>query len=120
MKKPGNAREDRGVHHAQPFGTVNAEIAAEHPTGLARPDGAGAGGVMAPCDTAHEIHQLLIAPKRITGLLLGSNQSALLELCGQLANKANSGDDRLQILSSGIAALIEIVEIYERGVARIG
>jgi hypothetical protein len=46
---------------------------------------------MAPRDTAHEIHQLLIALKRISGLLLDSNQSALLELCGQLANKANSG-----------------------------
>ena len=75
---------------------------------------------MAPRDTAHEIHQLLIALKRISGLLLDSNQSALLELCGQLANKANSGGDRLQIFSGGIAALLEIVEIYERRVARIG
>ena len=61
---------------------------------------------MAPRDTAHEIHQLPIALKRISGLLLDSNQSALLELCGQLANKANPGGDRLQIFSGGIAARI--------------
>ena len=86
-------RKDGGVDDAQTLGAMHPEIAAEYAAALLRPDRAGAGGMVAPRDAAHKIHQLLIGLQRFARLLFLGDQSLCLQLGRQLANKADSGDD---------------------------
>src|SRR5262245_10261237 len=53
-EQAGDAREHRGVDHAEPARAVDAKIAGQHATLLGRADRAGARGVMAPGVGANE------------------------------------------------------------------
>ena len=99
---------------------MHPEIAADHTAGIARPDRAGAGRVVAPGIGADIILQLFVALARVTGLFLFGDRTFGLEFRRQLANKADAGDDRIEVLPRRVAALLEIMEVDQRGVARIG
>src|SRR5271155_255364 len=95
---------------------MHPKIAAEHAAALARPDRAGAGGMVAPRDAAHEVHQLLVGLQRLARLLLRGDQALILQLCRESADKAYGGDDRSEIFACSIAALVKIMEIDQRRV----
>src|SRR5262249_33646311 len=119
-KKARDPRKDGGVDDAQPRGAVDAKIAADNSAAVARPDRAGAGGVVTPGGAAHELFQLLVAVVRLAGLLLGGDQALRLEPGCQLSDKTDAGHDRVEILTGGVAALLEIVEVDQRRVPRVG
>jgi hypothetical protein len=76
--------------------------------------------VVAPGAGADEILQVIVALHRVAGLLLGGDQAAVLKLLRQTPHNTNSGDDRIEVLAGTIAALLEILEINERRIARVG
>src|SRR5215472_3296604 len=119
-EKPRDAREDRGIDDAQPLGAVHAKIAVDDTARLARSDRTGAGGVVTPCAGPDIILQLVIALPRLARQLLLRDQPLGSLLCGQLPRKADAGDDRVEVLASRVAALLEILEINQRRITGVG
>ena len=98
---------------------MHAEVAADHAAAIPRPDRASARGVVAPGPGADEIPKFIVALKRVAGLLLGRDQATVFDFFCQFADKADASHNRIQILPGGVAALLEIVEVDQRRVARI-
>ena len=119
-KEARDARKHRGVDHPQPLGAVHAEVAAQHAAAGARSDRAGAGRVVAPGAAAHEVLELVVALQCLARLLLGGDRTLGGQLRGQPADKADAGDHRGEVFPGRVAALLEIAEIDQRRVARIG
>jgi hypothetical protein len=103
-KEAGDARENRGVDDPQSRGAMHAEVAADHGAAIPRPDRASARGVGAPGPDTDEIPKFVIALERVARLLLGRDQAAVFDFFRQFADKADAGDDRIQILPGDIAA----------------
>ncbi len=121
-EEPRNAREHRGIDHAQPLGAMHAQPAVEHAVRLARPDRAGAGGVVAPGIVAHVVGKLLrrSAPSS-PGNSSCCDQAALLQFVrSSVRTKRNAVTTALRSSPARIAAFLEIAEIHQRRVAWIG
>src|SRR6266850_641510 len=99
---------------------MHPEVATDDAAVLARSDRTGAGSVMAPRGVPYVIPQLLVALPGVARLLLLGNQPFGLELRRKLAHESYADDDRIEILSRLIAALLEIMKIDQRRVARVG
>src|SRR5260370_12211512 len=118
-EKPRNAREYRRVDDAQPLGAVHPEVAIDYAAAVARPNRAAAGRMVAPGSGAHIILQLVVALARLARLFLFGDRIFGSEPCRQFAHKPDAGDDRVEVRARLVAALLEIMEVDQRGVARV-
>src|SRR5882762_2433626 len=74
---------------------------------------------MAPGVAAHEIPEIAVRPDMVTRVLLFGDQPLPLQLRRRAANELDAFDDRVQVLSLCIVALLEIPEIDAGGLAWI-
>src|SRR5262249_22716629 len=95
---------------------MNAEVAVQHAIRLRRADRTRAAGMVSPRMRLNEIRELVVALDLIARQFLARYQTSLVQLVRHATNESYAFYDRLQIVASSSA---EVVEVDVRRVERV-
>ncbi len=118
-KKSRNAREHGRVHNAQAACAMHPKVALKNSVVFPRSNRTTRRSVMSPGVLTDECLQVIVRLYSVAWQFLLRNELAVLEVLRDLAHESYAFDNRIEILSSGVAALFEVAKVDRRHVSRV-